>query len=524
MKKIKIYDTTLRDGTQMKGFSLDVQDKITVAKTLDDLGVAYIEGGWPGSNPRDEAFFEAMKDVKFKNAKLVTFGATYHKKFKSASECPLLKKALAVNAPVACIFGKTWKLHTELLGITPEENFRIIEDTVQFLKFHNLEVYFDAEHFFDGYLDDKDFALECLNSAVKGGVDNLTLCDTNGCMIPYQIKEIVKNVVEKFPEISIGIHVHNDGGLAVANSLTAVKAGCDVVQGTMNGFGERCGNADLCSVIPNLELKMGYSVIGKENLKKLTKVSKIVGGRGNYAIPKNLPFVGESAFAHKGGIHVSAVNKNPKSYEAIVPELVGNRREITVSDLSGKSNLLAYGKKLGLNLDDFDTNFWKKVLEELKKAEQSGLQFEDAEASFDVFFQKLLSNFKPKFTLNNFFVHTEKAETKGEDATVEATVSGIVNSEKFHTAGFGCGPVDALNEALRKGLEPIFPELKKVKLTDFKVRIVAMESGTEAKTRVVAEHTDGQKTWSTVGVSENIIEASMMALIDAFEWYLLKIR
>ncbi len=520
MKSIKIFDTTLRDGTQMEGFSLDMTDKITVAKALDDLGVHYIEGGWPASNPNDEAFFEEMKNVKLKNAKLCSFGATYHKKFEEPQNCPSLQKTIECGAKSACIFGKTWKLHTDdFLKITPEENYEIIKKSVQFLSENGLEVLFDAEHFFDGFLDNPDFALNCLKSAVEGGAINLSLCDTNGGMLPEQIEEIVKKVVETFPNTSIGIHAHNDGDLAVANSIMAIKAGADLVQGTINGVGERCGNANLCSILANLELKTKYKTIGKENLKKLRKTSIITGLRGNYNIPKNLPFVGKSAFTHKGGIHVSAVNKNPASYEYINPNSVGNQRRITISDLSGKSNLLTYASKKKYNLEEFDNNFWKKVLSALKKEEERGMSFEDGQASFDLFFKSFLPNYKPAFILDNFVIHTSKTDAN-QKTPVEATVAGRIGKNKFHTAGYGHGPVSALDMALRKGLEKDFPKIKNIKLTDFKVRIVSMNDGTSAKTRVVIEHSDGKQTWNTTGVSENIIDASMTALVDAFSWYL----
>jgi len=520
MKSIKIFDTTLRDGTQMEGFSLDMMDKITVAKTLDDLGVHYIEGGWPASNPNDEAFFEAMKDIKLKNAKLCSFGATYHKKFKDPSECPSLQKTIECGAKAACIFGKTWKLHIrDFLDITPEENYEIIKNSVRFLAENGLEVIFDAEHFFNGFLDDEEFALNCLQSAIDGGASNLTLCDTNGGMLPTQIEKIVTKVVNTFPDVSIGIHAHNDGDLAVANSIMAVRAGASLVQGTINGVGERCGNANLCSIIANLELKTDFETIGKENLKKLKKASITTGLRGNYPIPKNLPFVGKSSFTHKGGIHVSAVNKNPISYECVNPSSVGNERRITISDLSGRSNLITYAKNKGYDLDKFDNDFWKNVLFALKKAEENGIAFEEAQASFDLFFKQFLPNPKKAFKLKNFFVHTSKTEAD-KHTPVEATVVGSIDGKEFHTAGYGHGPVSALDTALRKGLEKDFPQISKIKLTDFKVRIVSMNAGTSAKTRVVIEHSDGKQIWNTTGVSENIIDASMTALVDGFLWYL----
>ncbi len=523
MKSLKIFDTTLRDGTQAEGFSLGIHDKITIAKALDHLGVHYIEGGWPGSNPRDLEFFEKMKNIPLHNAKLCAFGATHHKKFKKAAHCPSLQKTVESGVSVACIFGKTWDLHSQqLLGLTSDENNKIIKNSIAFLVENNIEVLFDAEHFFDGFLSNEKFALDCLSSAIEGGASNITLCDTNGGMLPDQISEITQKVCKTFPNISVGIHVHDDGGLAVANSLSAIEAGADLIQGTINGIGERCGNANLCSIIPNCELKMKYKTIGKENLTKLKKISEKVALRGNYNRPKNLPFVGTSAFAHKGGIHVSAVQKNPLSYESIKPELVGNKRKITISDLSGKSNLRSYAEKKGYDISEFSDEFWTRILQNLKSAEKDGLQFEGAEESFDLFFSRHLKTYIPQFIIENFYVHTSKQEEE-QSSLVEATIQGNIADEKFHTAGVGFGPVGALDEAIRKGLIVTFPELQKINLTDFKVRITEMESGTGAKTRVVMEHSDGEKTWNTVGVSKNIIEASMNALIDAYEWYLMKV-
>lgn len=517
---IKIFDTTLRDGTQAEGFSLGVKDKITVAHLLDDLGVHYIEGGWPGSNPRDEEFFQLMQHKPLKNAKLCAFGATHHKKFHHASDCPSLQKTVQSGVSVASIFGKTWDLHSsQLLGLNNQENKIIIKNSVAFLKAHGLEVIFDAEHFFDGFFANKNFALDMLAGALEGGADNISLCDTNGGMLPHQIQEAVEDVIRHFPETSLGIHVHNDGELAVANSLIAIENGVDMIQGTINGIGERCGNANLCSLIPNIEWKMGYQSIGKQNIKKLQSVSERIAARANYTVPKNLPFVGSSAFAHKGGIHVSAVAKNPASYESINPAYVGNTRKITISDLSGKSNLKNYAVGRGYDLSTFSEEFWSLVLNDIKAVEKNGTQFEGAEHSFDLFFDKRRNDFISPFVIDDFFVHTSRHEEQGH-SPVEATVKGHVDHKKFHTAGTGSGPVGALDDAIRKGLTPFFPEIKNILLTDFKVRITEMESGTGAKTRVVMEHSDGVQQWNTVGVSQNIIEASLQALSDAYEWYL----
>jgi len=513
--KIEIFDTTLRDGTQMEGFSLGVQDKITIAKALDQLGVDYIEGGWPASNPRDREFFEQMQKKPLRHSQLVAFAATHHPKFQAASECLSLKMTVECGAKVACIFGKTWQLHAEeLLKISTERNLELITNSIKYLKDNGLKVIFDAEHFFDGWRDNPDFALACLRAAVTGGADNLTLCDTNGGSLPEQITAAVEAVKAALPDVQLGIHAHNDSELAVANSLAAIKAGTSLLQGTINGIGERCGNANLCSLLPNLELKLDYQTNCK--LTELKRISMLVGARGNYRVVRNLPFVGKSAFAHKGGVHVSAVRKNPAAYEHIKPELVGNKRRATISDLSGKANLLSYAQKAGVDVEKLDDAWWRKLIKELKQKENDGIQFEGAEASFDLFFQSFLADFATPFTVDNFFVRT----TKLADAPVEATVCGAINGKEFHTVGWGSGPVDALDHALRKGLKPYFPQIKQIKLTDFKVRITSMAEGTDAITRVVIEHSDGKRTWSTTGASQNIIEAAMQALTDAFWWYL----
>jgi 2-isopropylmalate synthase len=521
MKKILTFDTTLRDGTQASGFSLGIQDKLTITKTLDDLSIDYIEGGWPGSNPRDLEFFNLMKTCSLKNSKLVAFNATYHKKFSSADKCPALQKTIESGVNVASIFGKSWNLHAkDLLGLSEVQNNKIIKNSVDFLVRNGLEVIFDAEHFFDGFLDNKIFALNTLESAISGGASNISLCDTNGGMLPNQISDIVKVVKKTFPNISLGIHAHNDTDLAVANSLSAIEEGVNLVQGTINGIGERCGNTNLCSILPILSLKLNYETIKKNNIRKLTKVSKLVAHRGNYIRAKNLPFVGDSAFTHKGGIHVSSVSKNPKSYESLDPFLVGNKRVIPISDLSGKSNLKHYIEKSIYNLEDFDDLFFAKVLKELKIAEKNGLQFEGSESSFDLFFARFTKNFVSPFSIESFFVHTSKNQLKN-NVLVEATVIGKIKGECFHTAGKGEGPVEALDDALKKALVPFFPFLKNVLLTDFKVRITEMQQGTGAKTRVVMEHNNGSIAVNTVGISKNIIEASLDSLKDAYEWFIL---
>lgn len=514
-----MFDTTLRDGTQMEGFSLSPLDKLAVAKRLDAFGVHYIEGGWPGSNPRDKEFFALAEKEDFKNALLMAFCSTHHKKF-TPEEDPNLRATLESGAKGAVVFGKTWKFHTqELLGITPEENFSIIETSVKFLKDAGLKVFFDAEHFFNGFEDDEEFSFLCLEAAIRGGADNLTLCETNGGMLPERVYEITKKVGERFSNISIGIHAHNDGELAVANSLSAIRAGATLVQGTINGVGERCGNANLCSILPNLELKMGIQTVGKENLRTLTELSLFVSERANFQMPKNLPFVGRTAFAHKGGIHVSAVSKFPHSYEAILPESVGNERRITISDLSGKSNLMAVAKKMGFAPQELGDEFFTNLLIKIKAFENEGIQFEGASASFELLFYRSLPHFIPAFEIENFFVHTSKIEEEKE-FPVEAMVSGKVGKVSFHTAGFGNGPVGALDDALRKALSQQYPQIVTMKLIDFKVRITDVDAGTSAKTRVFIESTDEKNTWGTVGCSQNIIEASLDALVDSFLYFL----
>ncbi|HRR06619.1 MAG TPA: citramalate synthase [Victivallales bacterium] len=520
-RKIYIYDTTLRDGTQAEGINFSVNDKIKIAEKLDSMGISYIEGGWPGSNPKDMEFFESVKQKKFKNAKITAFGSTRRAKVPVEQDENILK-LLESEAPVTTIFGKAWLLHVnEVLRISPEKNLEIVGDSCAYLKNHGREVIFDAEHFFDGFIDNREFAIDVLKKACKNGASTVVLCDTNGGTLPSKIKEISEIVRKAIPEnVILGIHCHNDGGTAVANSISAIEAGATHVQGTINGFGERCGNANLCTIICALELKLGLHCIGTEKLKHLKNLSDFVFEVANLPPDKRLPYVGESAFAHKGGMHVNAVNKNPKTFEHIDPELVGNKRRILISDLSGKSNIFMKIAEHNLNLNEKSPEI-SEILMTLKKMENEGYEFEAADASFHILAQKVLKKHKPFFELDGFRVIVEK-RSKGEKCISEATIKLNVKGEKELTAAEGDGPVNALDHALRKALIRFYPEIEKVHLSDFKVRIIDGKDGTASKIRVLIESSDGKESWGTVGVSENIIEASWEALVDSVEYQLFK--
>ena len=519
MSKIQIFDTTLRDGQQTKGISYTVEDKIKISRILDDLGVTYIEGGWPGASPNVDEFFEAMKNVELKNAKLTAFGST-RRAVNPPEKDILLNKIINCGASVACIFGKSWDLHvTEALKITLEENLQIIEDSLAYLKANGMETLYDAEHFFDGYKANSEFALETLKAAERGGAECLILCDTNGGTMPSEVAEIIEKIT---PELKtpLGIHAHNDTELAVANSVTAVQKGAVHVQGTINGYGERCGNANLCSVIPNLQIKLGFECIPEENLSKLMKVSHQVSEIANMAPIDNQAYVGLNAFAHKGGIHVSAILKNSDTYEHIKPGIVGNKQVVTVSDQAGMSNVVYKAEKFGIEIDKKDPRL-KELVKEVKDLENYGYTFEEGEASFELLMRRTLGLYDRFFTLKGFRVIDEK---RGHDdqVIVEATVKVNVNEEIFHTAAMGNGPVSALDHALRKALENIYPEINAIHLTDYKVRVLNSNGGPDAMVRVLIESTDGENSWGTVGVSTNIIEASWRALIDSIEYKLLK--
>ena len=517
MNTVKIYDTTLRDGTQAEGVSLSLQDKLKIAKKLDQFGVHYIEGGWPGSNPKDMAFFKEAKKMSWKKAKIAAFGSTRRANIKVADDANV-KSLIAARTPVVTVFGKSWDLHvTDVFKTSLKENLAMIFDTVQYLKKKNKEVIFDAEHFFDGYLANPEYAIKALKAADEAGADLLCLCDTNGGMIPAKIAEIIE-VLKKETKTPLGIHCHNDSDTAVANSVSAVETGAVHVQGTINGIGERCGNANIVSIVPILQLKLGIKVFPESKLKELTELSRYVSEVCNMAIDDSAPFVGKSAFAHKGGVHVNAMMKNPKTYEHISPGLVGNKTRFLVSELSGATNILIKAKELDLELDK-QTPETRKILNTIQDLENEGYQFEAADASLELVMKKAMGKYKPFFELCGFRTSVEKRD--GELIS-EATVKVKVNGQEELTAGEGDGPVNALDNALRKALSKFFPVINKIHLTDYKVRVINSGGGTGAKVRVFVQFRDEKTDWTTVGVSENIIDASWHALVEAIEYKLLK--
>lgn len=519
MTNVTIFDTTLRDGEQAKGISLTVEDKVKIAKLLDNLGVHYIEGGWPSSNPKAVEFFKQMKEIGLKNAKLVAFGSTRRAK-NSAKDDTSLNAIISTGVPATAIFGKTWDFHvTDALGIPLEENLDLIYDSVKYLKENGLEVFFDAEHFFDGYKRNSEYSLKCLKKAEEAGVDMLVLCDTNGGTLPHEIEKIIKEITPLL-KAPLGIHAHNDSGMGVANSVVAVACGATQVQGTINGYGERCGNANLCSIIPNLKIKMKIDCITSEQLAALSKVSHHVAEIANMAPDDQQPFVGKNAFAHKAGIHVSAILKNSKTYEHIEPELVGNKQDVTVSELSGISNLVYKAKEFGIELDKADPRI-KEIINTIKIMENKGYAFEEGEASFELLMRRTLGLYERFFTLEGFRVTNEKRGHE-EKVLVESTIKVNVDNNIYHTAAEGNGPISALDNALRKALAPKFPAINEIHLTDYKVRVMDGKEGTYSSVRVLIESTDGDEVWGTVGVSENVVEASWNALIDSIEYKLLK--
>jgi 2-isopropylmalate synthase len=518
-RKVTLYDTTLRDGSQGEEISFTVEDKLLITQKLDELGIDYIEAGWPGSNPKDLEYFKKASSLKLKRAKLVAFGSTSHPRKKPAQD-PNIKSLLQSDTPVVTIFGKSWPLHVRVaLRVSLSENLKLIFDSVSYLKKRVPEVIYDAEHFFDGYKDNPDYALQSIQAAREAGADYLVLCDTNGGTLPHEIENILRKLQKDFPA-PYGIHCHNDCELGVANSLAAIRAGAVQVHGTINGIGERCGNANLVSVLANLQLKMGYRLVTPQQLSRLQEVSHYVYEMANLKATVNQPYVGQSAFAHKGGVHVSAVARNPRTYEHIPPEKIGNRRRVLLSDLSGSSNVLLKAKEFGLNLKRKDPVV-KRLVHELKELENQGFQFEGAEASFEILMKKAKGQYKNFFRLVGFRVLDEKL-THDAPARAEATIQVEVDGVREHTAAKGRGPVNALDNALRKALEKFFPELKEVRLIDYKVRVLPSGSGTSSKVRVLIESTDGKRKWGTVGVSENIIQASWMALVDSLEYKLMQ--
>ncbi|MAS33481.1 MAG: citramalate synthase [Anaerolineaceae bacterium] len=513
MRTVAIYDTTLRDGTQREGISLSVADKMRITKLLDDLGVAYIEGGWPGSNPKDATYFEQVRDLDLKHAKVAAFSYTCRKDSRPEDD-PNIQMLVDAQTPVVTIVGKTSMLHvTDVLQTTPQENLRMIEDTVRYFKAMGKEVIYDAEHFFDGLKLDLEYGMDTVEAAIKGGADCVVLCDTNGGTMPWEVTRFFEMVRQNFPDTSVGIHTHNDGELAVANTLAAVQAGAVQVQGTINGYGERCGNANLCSIIPDLQLKMGYDCVPPENLRTLTKLSRVVAEIANLAPDDHHAYVGKSAFAHKGGIHVAAMRRNVDSYQHIDPTLVGNEMRVLVSDLSGRGNLLSKAEELGL---DLSSNEAVQVLEEIKLLENQGFVFEGAEASVAVRMYRARPGYKPLFSLIDFTTIVE--ERRGRGTVAEAMVKIDLDGDVIHTAAEGNGPVNALDLALRKALVPLYPQLADFQLADYKVRILDGSNGTAATTRVLIDTQNGSQRWSTVGAGTNIIQASWLALVDSVEY------
>lgn len=518
MQTIALYDTTLRDGTQGEGISLSCNDKLKIAQKLDEFGVLYIEGGWPGSNPKDAEFFARQGELKLKNAKISAFGSTRYKDT-TCDDDANIQALVKANTPVVTLVGKSWDLHVHhILETDPEENLNMIHESVQYFKQRDKEVVYDAEHFFDGYKANADYALLTLKAAVEGGADCLVLCDTNGGSTPWEVEEITRRVEETFPGVQIGIHAHNDGELAVANSLAAVRAGASHIQGTINGYGERVGNANLISIIPDLQLKLGYHCVSNEQLRSLTNLSRYVDERANMTPNSHQPYVGHSAFAHKGGIHVAAILKIEESYQHINPTLVGNQKRAVVSELSGRGNILFKAEELGL---DASRDEVKQVLQLIKELENQGYTFEGAEASIDLMLRRAKLDYQPPFEIIDFMVVTENRQGRG--LFTEATVKAKVGSEIRHTVAEGNGPVNALNLALRKALYQDFPQLEKIHLTDYKVRILDSDSGTAATTRVLIDFLEegSHHTWTTVGAHTNIIEASWRAIVDSMEYALL---
>lgn len=517
MKTIKIYDTTLRDGSQSEDVSFTVEDKIRIARKLDQLGVNYIEGGWPGSNPKDMEFFKRIESITFRQAKISAFGSTRHSSNRVESD-QNIKNLIEANTEVITIFGKSWDMHVkDALSTTLDENLRMISDSLGFLKKRCSEVIFDAEHFFDGYKSNPAYAINVLKEAESAGADWIVLCDTNGGSLPSEIEKVC-SFVKKTIDTKIGIHTHNDSELAVANALMAVQVGAEQVQGTINGFGERCGNANLISIIPNLKLKLGLDCISNEQMQSLTSLSSFVYELANQAHWNHQPYVGKSAFAHKGGIHVSAIKKNSATYEHVTPESVGNIQRILISDLSGKSNILFKAKEYGVDVNDNDPKV-KKILASLKLSEQLGYQYEGAEASFELLMRDALGERKYFFDFVGFRVIVEKRNVDDKPIS-EATVKIRVNGIQEVTTAEGIGPVNALDKAIKKALGKFYPEMEDVSLFDYKVRILDEKKGTKAKTRVLIESGDNDSKWGTVGVSENIIEASWQALLDSVEYKL----
>ena len=518
-EKVVLFDTTLRDGTQGENVTLTARDKFRIAERLDVFGIDIIEGGWPGSNPKDQAFFEQAADREWKHAQLCAFGSTRRVNY-APEDDPNLGAMLKAGTPIVSIFGKSWTFHAEVaLGVTKEQNLELIRSSVDFLKAQGRQVVYDAEHFFDGYADDPGYALATIEAAADAGADVLVLCDTNGGTLPLTTYDVVRDVCGRFVQ-PVGIHAHNDGGCAVANTLMAVQAGVRHVHGTINGVGERCGNADLCAIIPGLQIKLGYDCVSEEQIQTLTELSHFVFEVANLIPTDRAAYVGRSAFAHKGGIHVSAVMKDPSAYEHITPESVGNKRRVLVSDLSGKSNVRYKAREMGIQLEaKHDT---AQAVQRIKELEHLGYEFEGAEASFELLLRKIKGENTDFFSIERLRVRSEMSD-EGVDCT-EATIAVRVLGHRDLGVAEGNGPVDALSNALRKVLSVFYPTLSTVHLSDYKVRIINPEEGTGATVRVLAEFSDDERSWNTVGVSPNILEASWQALADGLCYHLLEAR
>ncbi len=517
MSLVKLYDTTLRDGTQAEDISFLVEDKIRIAHKLDEIGIHYIEGGWPGSNPKDVAFFKDIKKEKLSQAKIAAFGSTRRAKI-TPDKDHNLKTLVQAEPDVCTIFGKTWDFHVrEALRISLEENLELVFDSLEYLKARVPEVFYDAEHFFDGYKANPDYAIKTLKAAQDAKADCIVLCDTNGGTMPFELVDIIREV-RKHISAPLGIHTHNDSECAVANSIHAVNEGIVQVQGTINGFGERCGNANLCSIIPALNIKMKKECISDEQLRKMRDISRLVYELANISPDKHQPYVGNSAFAHKGGVHVSAIQRHPETYEHMRPERVGNMTRVLISDLSGRSNILAKAEEFKINMDSKDP-VTLEILDNIKEMENRGYQFEGAEASFELLMKRALGTHRKFFSVIGFRVIDEKRH-EDQKPFSEATIMVKVGGKVEHTAAEGNGPVNALDNALRKALEKFYPKLKEVKLLDYKVRVLPAGQGTASSTRVLIESGDKEARWGTVGVSENIVDASYQALIDSIEYKL----
>jgi 2-isopropylmalate synthase len=520
-EQVQLYDTTLRDGMQQEGMSVSVDEKVRIALKLDELGIHYIEGGFPASNPKETEFFRLMRDERLRHAELVAFGMT-RRKGVAAEADENLRVLAEVFTPTVAIVGKTWGLHlSKVLHVSRDENLRIIADSVRFLSAQGKRVMYDAEHFFDAWRDDREYALRCAMTAAEAGAVALCLCDTNGASLPPLVADVVREVTAALPGIVVGVHEHNDSACAVANSLVAVEAGARQVQGTINGYGERCGNADLCSIIPALKLKMGYDVVSDEQLARLTETAHFVADTVNASVWAHAPYVGRSAFAHKGGLHVAAVEKAPQTFEHIQPDKVGNGQRVVISELSGKGAVVRKAQELGLQLEGDDARV-ATVLRRLKAREHAGYHYEAADASFELLLREELAPHEPFFRLESFRVIVEQREDG--HTVVEATIKIHVGGERIISTAEGNGPVNALDSALRQAIVSKYPHLADIELVNYKVRILDETKGTGAVTRVLLDASDGEESWGSVGVSENIIEASWQALVDSIEFGLLRGR